>query len=327
MCHPSLGISQRQLQLPRSSDSSEGRKDLLAMATLDSLFDQFLRERTYLKNVSPKTRVWYESAWKAFKLSQPVDLATSEISAGALTRAHLSAFVVASRDRGLRPVSVNTWLRALNAYCRWLQEEGVLRERVKLQPLRVEKRLVKTVDDAALRALLNYKPVGYSQWRVHTMICTILDTGCRIDEMLTARVRDFDLDNLLLTVIGKGDKQRIVPISFELRKRLVRFGQVKTRKGIADEFMFPTRDGGRWQQRNALRSYYLLLGRMRLAKSGFHRLRHTFATEYLKHGGDVVRLSKILGHADVTTTMKYVHLVTSDLQEAHQRLSILARLR
>ena len=118
----------------------------------------------------------------------------------------------------------------------------VLRERVRLQPLRVEKRLVKTIDDAALRALLNYKPVGYSQWRVHTTICTILDTGCRIDEMLTARVRDFDFDNLLLTVIGKGDKQRIVPISFELRKRLVRF-EVKARKGIAADFMFAARDG------------------------------------------------------------------------------------
>ena len=57
-------------------------------------------------------------------------------------------------------MSVNTWLRALNAYCCWLHEEGVLRERVQLQPLRVEKRFVKTLDDAALRALLSFKPVG-----------------------------------------------------------------------------------------------------------------------------------------------------------------------
>ena len=297
------------------------------MPSLNSLFQQFLRERTYLKNVSPKTRVWYESAWKAFLQTQSPDLADTQVHPTALTRSHLTTFVVASRDRGLRTVTVNTWLRALNAYCRWLHDEGVLPERVKLQPLRVEKRFVKTLDDAPLRALLAFRPTGYPQWRVHTAVCTILDTGCRIEEVLTARVRDFDFDNLLLTVIGKGNKQRIVPFSFELRKRLVRFGQLKTKVGINDEWMFAAREGGRWQQRNALRSYYLLLGRLRLPKCGFHRLRHTFATEYLKHGGDVVRLSKVLGHADVSTTMKYLHLVTADLQAPHQRLSILNRLR
>lgn len=297
------------------------------MATLDSLFDEFLRERTYLKNVSQKTRVWYESAWKAFLATQPPDLAQKEAQAAALTRSHLTTFVVALRDRGLRPVTVNTWLRALNAYCRWLQERGVLTERVALQPLRVKKRFVKTLDDAALRALLSFKPAGYAQWRIHTAVWTILDTGCRIDEILGARVRDFDLDNLLLTVVGKGNQQRIVPFTFELRRLLARFSQLKSKSGVVAEFMFPAREGGRWQQRNALRSFYLLLGRLRLQKSGFHRLRHTFATEYLKHGGDVVRLSKILGHAEVSTTMKYVHLVTADLQEPHQRLSILNRVR
>ncbi len=107
----------------------------------------------------------------------------------------------------------------------------------------------------------SFKPAGYSQWRVHTAVCTILDTGCRSDEILGARVRDFDLDNLLLTVVGKGDKQRIVPFTFELRKLLTRFSQLKGKAGIVAEFMFSARDGGRWQQRNALRSYYLLLGR------------------------------------------------------------------
>jgi len=234
------------------------------MPTLTSLFEQFLRERRYLKNVSPKTIEWYETAWKGFLATQPSGLALSVIERpDVLTRQHLNAFVVGLRDRGVRPVTVNTWLRAINAYCRWLHDEGVLGERVSLRPLRLEKRFVKTLDEAALRALITFRPKGYPQWRVHTAACTILDTGCRINEVLTARVRDFDFDNLLLTVVGKGDKQRIVPISFELRKQLIRFGQVKERHKVpAGEWMFPARDGGRWHQRNALRSYYLLLGRL-----------------------------------------------------------------
>jgi integrase len=64
-----------------------------------------------------------------------------------------------------------------------------------------------------------------------------------------------------------------------------------------------------------------------LPQSGFHLLRHTFATQYLRAGGDVVRLSIILGHSEVSTTMKYLHLLTEDLQRPRQSLSILNRLR
>jgi integrase/recombinase XerD len=66
---------------------------------------------------------------------------------------------------------------------------------------------------------------------------------------------------------------------------------------------------------------------MGLPQSGFHRLRHSFATSYLRNGGDVVRLSETLGHSQLSTTMRYLHLVTEDLAEPHQRLSPLNRLR
>ena len=91
--------------------------------------------------------------------------------------------------------------------------------------------------------------------------------------------------------------------------------------------MFPSRDGGRWHRRNALRSHYCLMKRLRLPRSGCHRLRHTFATQYLRNGGEVVRLSIILGHSDVSTTMKYLQLLTEDVQRPHQALSMLGRLR
>jgi site-specific recombinase XerD len=63
------------------------------------------------------------------------------------------------------------------------------------------------------------------------------------------------------------------------------------------------------------------------SKSEFDRLRHTFATEYLRAGGDVIHLSRILGHSEISTTMKYLHLLTEDLQKPHQSLAILNRLR
>src|SRR5687767_2695831 len=100
------------------------------MSALDQLFERFLRERTYIHNVMPKTCDWYQSAWQAFKRSQKVT--PSEI-----TKADLLAFVVHLRERGVKPVSCNTGLRALNAFCRWLHEQGEAPALVKLRPRRL----------------------------------------------------------------------------------------------------------------------------------------------------------------------------------------------
>lgn len=84
---------------------------------LATLFDQFLKERVYLKAVTPKNKLWYRTAWKAFEASQGADG-----EGGTLTKARLQTFVVHLRDRGLKPRSVNTYLQALNAFARWLRE-------------------------------------------------------------------------------------------------------------------------------------------------------------------------------------------------------------
>jgi integrase/recombinase XerD len=296
------------------------------MSSLDTFFTQFVRERIYLNNVTPATREWYETAWKAFSRFQQTEPPRPP-AAPLITRNDLQRFVVHLRERGVKPVSCNCWLKGINAFCGWLHSQGVLAEPLRLRPQKLEKRLLRLHDQSAIRAMLHYKPKDYTHWRVHTMVCTILDTGCRINELLTARVADFDMDNLLLTVNGKGRKERKVPFSTELRKAVFRFNQVRERTGVRSELMFPARNGGKWGKRNALRSYYCLLQRLHLPQSGFHMLRHTFATEYLRSGGDVVRLSIVLGHSDVSTTMKYLHLLTEDLQRPHQTLSILNRLR
>src|SRR6266850_2490937 len=296
------------------------------MLPLSAHFDQFLRERVYLHNVTPKTAEWYRSVWQVFA-KWWATLATDNGTRAVICRSDLQQFVVHLRDRGVKPVSVNCYLRGVNAFCRWLHQEGHIPQPVRLPPLKLEKRLLPLHNERTLRLILTHRPKTFIQWRVYAIACTILDAGCRIEELLTARVTDFDFDNLLLTVMGKGRKQRKVPFSVELRKTLFRFEQIKKKVRVASDLMFPSRDGGKWEHRNARRSYYVFLRELGLPRSGFHLLRHTFATQYLRAGGDVVRLSIILGHTEISTTMKYLHLLTEDLQRPHQSLSILNRLR
>lgn len=178
-----------------------------------------------------------------------------------------------------------------------------------MKPLKVEKRLVETLDADTIRAIVNFRlptavtvnkksldgprrgQKAFTLWRVHALACSLLDTGCRIRELLDARVKDFDFDDLLVTVIGKGDKQRRVPFSVDLRRILFRYVENRIRFGVpaSEPLMFPAHSGGGWDQQNALGSLYLFEDRIGVQRFGFHRLRHAFATEYLRRGGDVVR--------------------------------------
>lgn len=142
---------------------------------------------------------------------------------------------------------MNTYLQGFNAYCRWLRlEHG--RSLVRPPLLKTESKVLRTFGDPELRLLLSYKPRPASEWRNYALVCTLVDTGCRIDELLSLRTADADLDQLLLTVRGKGNRERRVPISLEPRKVLWR--HLKANKG---PWLFSARNGSQMMQRNALR--------------------------------------------------------------------------
>ena len=132
---------------------------------LATLCDQFLQERRYLKNVTPSTLVWYQVAFKNYFASIDVD------SPALPTKASLQQFVIRQRDRGVRPVTCNTYMGAMNAFCRWLHEERHIAEPIKLKKLRVEQRVLQLLNDTQLRHLLAFKPKTFRQHRTHVAVC------------------------------------------------------------------------------------------------------------------------------------------------------------
>ena len=149
------------------------------MDRLDQLFQQFLRERKYIQNVTPATCEWYECAWTAFGGSRASAPERSP-SAALITKTDLQHFVVHLRERGVRPVTCNTWIRALNAFCRWLHDQGEAPTLVRLAPQRLEKRIIRTHDERAIRAILSARRTTFAHWRLHALVSALLDTGCRI---------------------------------------------------------------------------------------------------------------------------------------------------
>src|SRR4051812_33522608 len=125
--------------------------DLLSASASKSLFDQFLAERRYLKNVTPDTIDWYQTAYKAFQ--RALGSKSPDI-----TKQSLQRFVVSMRERGVKSITCNTYIKAINAFCRWLHQEGHLAEPLRLGLLKTELRVIPTLTDAEVRALLTFKP-------------------------------------------------------------------------------------------------------------------------------------------------------------------------
>jgi integrase/recombinase XerD len=168
------------------------------------------------------------------------------------------------------------------------------------------------------------QPKHFQQRRLHLLTLLLLDTGCRISEALALRIRDLDMDNMLITLNGKGRKQRIIPFSFGLRKALHRSIADFDRR--PDFLLFATRENTAVRRMTALRGVKILCGKLGFEAPArtLHSFRHTFAVNYLRRGGSVFHLQKCLGHSTLEMTRRYANLLTEDLQAVHERVSLLS---
>jgi integrase/recombinase XerD len=268
-------------------------------------FSQFIKERKYLWNVTPATIEWYEQSLRWLGIESPTD-------------EQLKDFVFRMRDKGLKATGCNNRIRAVNSYLKWTGSP------LRVRKLKEEQRILPTFTLPQVALFIKAKPKGFYPRRLHLIVLCLLDTGCRISEVLGLRVQDCDFDNLLLTVNGKGQKQRKIPFSFELRKILVRYVGEFCPHPYA--LVFGTRRGSSLSKHVVSRDVKLLCARMGFdaPERTLHAFRHTFAIHYLRKGGSVFHLQKVLGHSSLEMTRRYSNLLTEDLQEMHQRVSLLS---
>lgn len=290
---------------------------------MDDVFERFIRERIYEKNITPKTEKAHRQAWISFKKVCPLEKVED------LDRRKIMEWLEELHRTSIRPTSINCYGRSLNAFFKWLHENDYIKEKLKIKKQAISSEVVKVLPEENLKALLTYKPTNYGKKRIQAIILTVLDTGIRINEALTLKTSDLDFQNERLKVVGKGRKERIVPFSPELRRILMRLLDSKELRGLPkDHYVFCTRRGRKLLYDNTRKDYDKLCDTLGIEKvGGFHRLRHTFATNFLKGGGNVMYLKDILGHSELRTTQIYVHADQETLKEAHQKCSIFGKFK
>lgn len=160
------------------------------------------------------------------------------------------------------------------------------------------------------------------EMRDKCMFEMLYSSGLRISEACGLKVSDVDMENMIVTVKGKGDRERLVPFGEVSKSLLVPYlGKARTLilKDYISPYVFISKKGGAISRKSAWRLLKRYMKRAGIAKNITpHTLRHSFATHLLQNKADLRSVQELLGHMDISTTQIYTHLVQSELKQTHK---------
>ncbi len=287
------------------------------------MLDNFIGYLTFEKRYSPHTIVAYQHDLEQFIQYAEVG---SLAAFGDLNSSFIRGWVVQLFENKQKAKSINRKLAALRTFYKWLRKENVvvINPMSKIQGPKNEKRLPAFAKESELQAekldfLFNDSIDGI---RDKLMFELLYQTGIRLSELIDLRVSNFTNDSI--KVIGKRNKERIIPISTNL-SLLIREYLDKKKQIFGDsDYVFSMKMGKKMYPMLVYRriNQYLSIA-TNLDKRSPHVLRHTFATHMLNRGTGLETLKDLLGHANLSATQVYTHnsfaQLTSIYSQAHPR--------
>ncbi|MEO5566489.1 MAG: tyrosine recombinase XerC [Luteimonas sp.] len=267
---------------------------------IDAYLDHLLVER----RMSPNTLDGYRrdlTALATWTQAQSRDLLS-------LGGEDIRGFVASEHRRGLSPKSLQRRLSAVRSFYRWLLKHGriVASPAAAIRAPKAPRKLPQVLDPDEAKALVEVPtdvPLGL---RDRALLELFYSSGLRLSELCALRWRDLDLADGLVTVLGKGSKQRSVPVGSHACKALDEWHR-HTGAG-ADTPVFPGRNGPITPRAVQLRLRQLAQRQGLFKRVYPHLLRHSFASHVLESSGDLRGVQELLGHADIATTQIYTHL-------------------
>ncbi|MBP7566657.1 MAG: site-specific tyrosine recombinase XerD [Burkholderiaceae bacterium] len=232
----------------------------------------------------------------------------------------------AARHGQTRATTANRRLTVLKRYFRWalrerhLTADPTLRLSAARQPLRVPKTLTEAQVDALLAAPDAGTPLGL---RDRAMLELLYASGLRVSELVGLKLFHLGMNEGVLRVTGKGDKERLVPFGEMARDWIERY-LAEARGAIlggqqSDDVFVTARGAG------MTRAMFWVVVKKSAQRAGItaplspHTLRHAFATHLLNHGADLRAVQMLLGHADISTTTIYTHVARERLRQLHAK--------
>lgn len=284
---------------------------------MDRYIEKFLNYLKIERNVSPHTLRNYTKDLSLLRESlgdrpwEKTDLLA------------LRQFVADQRAKGISKVSLARRIAAIRSFSRFLHREGYLASNPALG-------LIRPKQDRKLPAFLSMEeavrlmeaPQGddLTACRDRAILETLYSTGLRVSELVSLKVRDVDLIGGSLRVVGKGRKERLVPVGSYSVQAVRRYLQaLESGQDLPEKPLFQNRRHGPLTDRSIrriLNRYLLKIGGT--LKISPHALRHSFATHLLDRGADLRSVQELLGHSSLTTTQVYTHVTTERLKRVYE---------
>jgi len=287
----------------------------------NQIIDKFLDSQWLEKGLSRNTLESYGRDLKAYSTwleQQPLELLQ-------VRREDLLRYLAARMGSGLKARSTARALSCLRGLYRYLLRENLIRldPTMRIDNPKLGRPLPDTLSEQDIDRLLGAPdPLTLLGLRDRTMLEVLYATGLRVTELVSLRLTDINLRQGVVRVMGKGSKERLVPLGEEAIAWIEHFLQTARepllKNSLYEDVVFPS-NRGQIMTRQAF--WYRIKAHARTAgitrKLSPHTLRHAFATHLLNHGADLRVVQLLLGHSDLSTTQIYTHVAQHRMKELH----------
>lgn len=245
--------------------------------------------------------------------------------ASALSHFHLRSWLAALRADGLEARSVNRKISSLSSFFKYLMREGVLEKNParQVKALRTPERLPQYLKESEAGVMLGELQFsdGFTGATERLLLELLYTCGLRRAEVTTLKESDIEWSLRQIRVLGKGSKERLIPVSPVLLEDIAAYTELKKELPAASQTLLVLSDGKPLYPVWVYRTVKHYLGQVStLKKRSPHVLRHSFATHLLANGANIQAIRDLLGHSSLAATQVYTHTSIDKLKDLHKRL-------
>ncbi|CAG5085223.1 tyrosine-type recombinase/integrase [Parvicella tangerina] len=283
--------------------------------------ENFLEYLSYEKNYSPLTVTAYRNDLEQFEqfIQNEFDISLVEVNSF-----QVRSWIVALKNQGLKNKSIHRKMSAVKSFFKFLLkiEEVEINPTSKVALPKLESKLPDFVRESEMEVLLNcaeQEVKDYNSRMEYTVFLMLYATGMRRAELVNLKSENVDLAQRVVKVLGKRNKERVIPLGENVVKEIKRYVDERNRNALDSLTFFVNDQGEKLTEKFVYQLVNNYLSSVpSLKKRSPHVLRHTFATQMLENGADLMAIKDLLGHESLSSTQIYTHNTIEKLKQVYK---------